>query len=92
MKQCVATDIYDDAQTLRCSTSNGEFLLRTAKMSRDLILHPGPFLDREIIDTLGDCAQHTEPIRATKGSLESQIQGLQNDTTITGNGLDYFEM
>ena len=34
----------------------------------------------------------TAPIRATKVSLESQIQGLQNDTTITGNGLGYFEM
>ena len=34
----------------------------------------------------------TAPIRDTKGSLESQIQGLHNDTTITRNGLGYFEM
>ena len=34
----------------------------------------------------------TAPIRAVKVSLESQIQGLHNDTTITGNGLGYLEM
>ena len=34
----------------------------------------------------------TAPIRAIKWSLESLIQGLQNDTTITGNGLGYFEI
>ena len=40
MKQCVATDIYDEAQTLRFSTYKGEFLLMTEKMPRDLIPYP----------------------------------------------------
>ena len=35
----------------------------------------------------------TAPIRAIKVSLESQIQGLQNDPPpITGNGLGYLEI
>ena len=34
----------------------------------------------------------SEPNRVIKGSLESLHQRLQNDTTITGNGLGYFEI
>ena len=41
---------------------------------------------------MGDCAQHTAPIRAIRGSLESLHQGLQNDTTMAGNGSGYFEI
>ena len=47
VKQSVATDILDDAQTLTCSFSNGPFLCITGKMSRDLILHPIRDPDRQ---------------------------------------------
>ena len=33
-----------------------------------------------------DCAKHSQPIRATRGALESLLGRLQNDTTMVGNG------
>ena len=33
-----------------------------------------------------DCAKHSQPIRATRGALESLLGMLQNDTTMVGNG------
>ena len=41
---------------------------------------------------LGLFSKHSQPIRATRGSLESLLGRLQNDTTMVGNGSDYFEI
>ena len=42
----------------------------------------GEIGDRVLID----CAKHPEPIRITRGSLESLFGRLPNDTTMVGNG------
>ena len=41
---------------------------------------------------MGLFSKHTQPIRATRGSLESLLDSASNDTTMVGNGSGYFEI
>ena len=61
--------------------------------------HFGPFLAYfwSILGEIGhrdliDCAKHSQPIRATRGALESLLGRLQKDTTMVGNGRECSEI
>ena len=41
---------------------------------------------------MGLFSKHTQPIRATRGSLESLLDSASNDTTMVENGSGYFEI